>query len=265
MKFENVYWDARTMNDDHVLSPSILAIGDSWFWYPFPGGSLLNRLGRATAPKGHVILAIGNNGAEAYDYVKGKYRRDVRTALRFYGDGLSAVFVSGGGNDFAGLSDLRPMLKDRCGGETAAAGCFRTGDDEGTLQWLMGRVLENYGLLLWRIFERTPSLCKVFVHNYDFAVPDGRGVFGHAGWLAPALDAAGVPETLRQDVIRHIVAEFTKAMQQLRTGAPDRIVLVESAGTLDASGWANELHPTPAGFDRIAAAWKPRLAAAGLA
>lgn len=50
MKFENVYWDAGLMADD-AHSASILAIGDSWFWYPFPGGSLLNPLGRVVAGK----------------------------------------------------------------------------------------------------------------------------------------------------------------------------------------------------------------------
>ncbi len=53
MHFENVYWDAGWMKDDHRAA-SILAIGDSWFWYPFPGGSLLNQLGRVVAPMQHT-------------------------------------------------------------------------------------------------------------------------------------------------------------------------------------------------------------------
>jgi len=31
--------------------------------------------------------------------------------FRLYGDASSALFVSGGGNDFAAFSDLRPMLR----------------------------------------------------------------------------------------------------------------------------------------------------------
>jgi hypothetical protein len=40
----NVYWDEAGLKFAHVM-PSILAIGDSWFWYPFPGGSLVSHLG----------------------------------------------------------------------------------------------------------------------------------------------------------------------------------------------------------------------------
>ncbi len=111
MNFQNVYWDWPSMDADHH-SASILAIGDSWFWYPFPGGSLVNRLGPLVAPKEHFVLAIGNNGAEAYDYVHGKYRNAVTTALNFHGDGLSAVFISGGGNDFAGFNEVGSRLQE---------------------------------------------------------------------------------------------------------------------------------------------------------
>ncbi len=142
MNFENVYWDAGWMQNDH-RSTSILAIGDSWFWYPFPGGSLLNQLGRVVAPQQHTILAIGNNGAEAYDYVHGKYKTLVRTALQHHGAGLSAVFLSGGGNDFAGFNDLRPLLKDDCRKFKTAAGCYRPGVEERTLAWLMKKIAEQ--------------------------------------------------------------------------------------------------------------------------
>ena len=155
MTVGNVFWDMRNMQPEDGM-PSILAIGDSWFWYPFPGGSLLNQLGPLVAPKQHNILAAGYNGAEAYDSVYGKYEKAVRTALKLYGDGLSAVFISGGGNDFAGFS----------------------------------------------------------------------------------------------------VAKKNE----------DRVVLIKSAGTLTKEDWANEIHPKPVGFEKIAMQrWKPVLRDYGLA
>ena len=142
MNFENVYWDADEMQADGHAAP-ILAIGDSWFWYPFPGGSLLNQLGRVVADAQHTILAIGNNGAEAYDYVQGKYRTQVKTALEHHGDGLSGVFLSGGGNDFAGFNDLRPLLKADCSKAKTPQACYRPGDEERMLKWLMRKTAEN--------------------------------------------------------------------------------------------------------------------------
>ncbi|MBI2508692.1 MAG: SGNH/GDSL hydrolase family protein, partial [Betaproteobacteria bacterium] len=60
------------MADDHVM-PAVLAIGDSWFWYPI-GQSLLDPINTKVWNKQYCIYAIGANGAEARDYVEGKFR-----------------------------------------------------------------------------------------------------------------------------------------------------------------------------------------------
>ena len=152
----NYYWDENLMKNDGKL-PSILAIGDSWFWYPFPGGSLINYIGPVVEKKSHVILAKGMNGAEAFDYVDGKYAKSVREALRLYGAGLSAAFISGGGNDFAGFNDLRPLLKDDCSAESTAKGCFRPGDSG--LKGFFDRMDEYYRKLIGVIYTRTSPSC----------------------------------------------------------------------------------------------------------
>ena len=113
------YWDEAAMQRVLVM-PSILAIGDSWFWYPFPGGSLIRYLGPIVERKEHTILAYGMNGAEAFDYIDGKYKDRVTGALRRYGSSLSAVFISGGGNDFAGFNDMRPLLRLDCSAAQSA-------------------------------------------------------------------------------------------------------------------------------------------------
>ncbi len=266
MHFENVYWDAGWMKDDHRAA-SILAIGDSWFWYPFPGGSLLNQLGRVVAPMQHTILAIGNNGAEAYDYVHGKYKTLVRTALQQHGAGLSAVFLSGGGNDFAGFNDLRPLLKDDCRKFKTAAACFRPGEEERTLGWLMKKITENTSLLIGQIFMMARPGTLVFLHNYDYAYPSGKGVFGgKSDWLKPALADAGVPARLHHPCIKRLIDQLTKTLAAIAKQNPQRIFLVDSRGTLAPSDWANELHPKSVGFRKLAEQkWQPVLSAQGLA
>jgi hypothetical protein len=267
MVYENVYWDASWRQESGRF-PSILAIGDSWFWYPFPGGSLLNQLGPLTAAREHVLYAVGNNGAEVYDYVHGKYSKSVRTALNQLGSGLSAVFVSGGGNDFAGFNDLRPLLKEDCSAETTAEGCYRGGGATGTIGWLMRKTKENYELLLGQIFMAVPSFATVFLHNYDYALPSGKGVFGKDGaWLKPALDDAAVRAGLQSPCMEYLIDRFTAhVLEPLAAQDPDRIIVVDSRDTLDESDWANELHPKPRGFERIAKeCWYPELWAQGLA
>jgi hypothetical protein len=266
MNTGNVYWDSSSMQIDGVF-PSILAIGDSWFWYPLPGGSLINQLGQLVAPKSHFILALGNNGAEAFDYVYGKYSRSIRTALKMHGSSLSAVFISGGGNDFAGMNDLRPMLNADCSTETQASECFRAGVDAGTVAWLMAKTGESYRMLIGQIMAASRPETFVLMHTYDYAYPTGKGVFGNkSSWLKPALDDAKVPEGLQRDCIKLVIDALSTELQALTQIDPDRIFLVDSRGTLTEGDWANELHPKASGFKKIAkSAWLPSFKKLGLA
>ena len=258
----NYYWDENLMKNDGKL-PSILAIGDSWFWYPLPGGSLINYIGPVVEKKSHVILAKGMNGAEAFDYVDGKYARSVREALRLYGAGLSAAFISGGGNDFAGFNDLRPLLKDDCSAESTAKGCFRPGDSG--LKGFFDRMDEYYRKLIGVIYTRTSPSCHIIMHTYDYALPNGKAVFGDKGWLLPALVNAQVPAALHAACIAHLIDGFHTLLTGIASMDPQHLFVVDSRGTLAAKDWANELHPKGSGFKKIVRQrWAPLLKNVGL-
>lgn len=260
MTDRNVFWSEQDMKQEGKMA-SIIAIGDSWFWYPFPGGSLINQLGKLVKPREHVILASGYNGAEAYDYIFGKYEKNVRTILKLYGDSLSAVFISGGGNDFAGFNDLRPLLLENCSGATSAMACFNK-SPSGSLYRLMEKIENSYITLIGRILMYCTSnnFQRVFIHNYDYAIPSGAGVFGrNATWLKLALDDAKVPKEHQSACIRYILDQFTQVLEGIQKTNKDRVVLVRSNGTLSKEDWANELHPTPVGFEKIAQRWRGEL------
>jgi len=261
----NYFWDENLMRESAFPNPTILAIGDSWFWYPFLGGSLVNNLGEIVRHKRHVILAKGMNGAEAADYVEGgKYAVSVKEALRRYGAGLEAVFISGGGNDFAGMAQLRPLLKADCSQQTEAPGCFNDGSDG--LKAFLERVDDAYRKLIGQIYTRTPPGCKIVMHCYAYPIPNGRGVHSDQGWLLPALKDAGVPLALHQACLEHLLDAFCQVLGGIRSMDPEHLLLVDSRRALGAPDWANELHPTAAGFRKIAQQyWKPALEAAGLA
>ena len=245
--------------------PSILAIGDSWFWYPLPGGSLATSLSRIVGPHQHTMLAFGNNGAEAFDYVEGVYADVIERALARYGTSLSAVFVSGGGNDFAGFNDLRPLLGVNCSNCADAAACFNHGTGPGTIEDLFARVRRYYIELIDRIAANVPAAARVFVHSYDYALPSGQAVIGDKAWLKPALAAAKVPNGLRAPCVRYLIDEFSQQLTDLETLYAGRVVFVDSRNTLAAGDWANELHPKAAGFNKIARErWRPALENAGL-
>lgn len=263
---EKVYWDKTQMQNDGA-TPSILAIGDSWFWYPLIGGSLIVPLGELVARKQHIIYCLGNNGAEAIDYTQGRYRRVVLEGLRLYGSGLSAVFISGGGNDLAGRDDLLPMLNVDCSAATTAQDCFRAGSGTGTLSEMINRVDKSTQKLIAMAQAVIPPRSTIYLHPYDYGYPDGRGALGGSAWLKPALDEAKVPVVLHRPAVKLVIDRFATIFGNISAASSGRVFFVDSRGKLTRSTqWANELHPTPAGFKKIAFdAWQPLLVADNLA
>lgn len=253
------------MRDDGAV-PSILAIGDSWFWYPLPGGSLASSLARLVAPRQHTILAFGNNGAEAFDYIDGVYAPLIAAALERYGTGLGAVFISGGGNDFAGFTDLRPLLDVDCSACVAEDACFNHGAGLNSVEALFDRVKQSHIHLIDLVAAHVPASARIYLHNYDYALPSGKAVIGTRAWLKPALVAAQVPAGLRAACVRYLIDQFSQGLGELEARYGGRVVFIDSRGVLGPDDWANELHPKASGFTKIAKTrWKPALASAGLA
>jgi hypothetical protein len=189
----------------------------------------------------------------------------VREALRLYGMGLQAVLISGGGNDFAGFNDMRPLLKDNCAAETSAGGCFAQDGPDGLKEFLED-VDTSYRKLIGAIYTRTRLDCRIIMHSYDYAIPDGQGLFGDKAWLRPAMDDAGVPKELQRDCVVYLIDAFHDVLERIRRTDPTHLFIVDSRGTLDRADWANELHPTGAGFAKLARkCWRPVLHDLGLA
>ena len=107
----------------------------------------------------------------------------------------------------------------------------------------------------------------MYLHTYDYAIPSGKGVFGgNSAWLKPALVDAQVPQSLHQACINFLIDRFTARLKRLVRRHAGRVKLVDSRNTLVKDDWANELHPRPAGFRKIAReCWQPSLMRDGLA
>ena len=239
------YWDEVEMvnNGDGA---EILALGDSWFWYP--ANNLLNPIFRWLSPA-RVILALGANGAEAQDYLHDFYLDDFTRCLKTYTN-IRAVLLSGGGNDFAGLDDFGDILKEDCSGITDAAKCFKAGQPGR----LLDKVAAVYDELVARVKKHRPE-AKVFVHQYDYAIPTGKGFFGLGQWLKAPMDAASITDAnLQQQVVNRLIDLLGERLAALEAGSNGRGKFLRTAGTLNPEQWANELHPTPRGFNKIARA-----------
>jgi hypothetical protein len=260
---------------DHPIPPqpfaSNLALGDSWFWYPT--NNLVEALVRHMKDDAAPTQLMGYNGAtlDSLTSQNGQYSKEYNWELRPDNfQYISCVFVSGAGNDAV---DYKLSLKPDCSAITNPDDCFDAqslDDFLRQLRGLFGRLIHD----VWWAAEANQRLRmpKIFLHTYDYPVPDGRG-FKLPGikvtgpWLKNSMDAAHVPDDFdfRNAVTRTLIDRLAGMLQTLHQ--PERnVFLIDSRGALRSdkanymTDWDNELHPTPSGFDTVVASkWLPQL------
>jgi hypothetical protein len=254
-----IYKPGETWNPGEFAA--ILAIGDSWFWYP--KNNILQALLEHPALKDDYrnIQMLGYNGAAINQYVgSGKYATAFQNELRpLSSQYYSAVLISGGGNDAV---DYKLGLKADCSGLSNAEDCI---DPDG-LDNLMRDISGSLGLMVHDIawaFGKQNRMADVFIHGYDYSIPDGRGFslaglqFGGA-WLKPALDAAKVAadDMPLRTAICHLLLDKVNAVLENFDNPSQGVHYIDCLGVLrqDANyreDWDNELHPTFSGFKKI--------------
>jgi hypothetical protein len=241
--------------------PAILAIGDSWFWYP--KNNVLTAL--TTHPKMRdeyrSVEVLGQNGATISQYVEGgdyagQFQHELRPEnLKYY----SGVMISGGGNDSLnyGLG-----LNLDCTGITKAEDCISATGLDTLLRSISGALGHLIHDVAWA-FKGQNRPPEIFVHGYDYPVPDGRP-FSLAGlkvtgpWFKPALDTALVADDidLRKQVC-HLLVDALHSMLMRFDNPGAGVHYIDNRGVLSTApadyknDWDNEFHPTISGFGKI--------------
>ncbi|MCB1901156.1 hypothetical protein [Cognatazoarcus halotolerans] len=253
--------------------PTILAIGDSWFWYP--RNNVLQALVEHPRLKDpyRFMQLLGYNGAKLEQYVFGRYARDLEKHLSpGFRTAYSAIMISGAGNDAV---DYKLSLAKDCSSITDPAACL----DEAALQGFIGKLMAAMGALVQRItlaYGGESGRPDIFIHCYDYPVPDGRGfkladlkVTGP--WLKPAMSSRKVDKTLtfRTEVCRALIDHIARVYKDF-AASQSRVYCIDSRGCLInekyKKDWDNELHPSKAGFGQVVDRhWIPVLAEHGYA
>ncbi|MDM0032067.1 SGNH/GDSL hydrolase family protein [Variovorax sp. J22P271] len=249
------------MNLTLSASPSrlnLLAMGDSWFDYPFPIPKIgqsdvvahLKRL-PAVAPE---ILSLAHYGL-ATDELMGTTRRtELLAQLRDQKNGkFDAILFSGGGNDLAG-DQFRLWLNSHATSPTVPLNTARVGH-------ILGVIRAGYEDLIAARDEVDKAL-PIFAHGYDFAIPDARKVSCAGPWLQPGFaDRGWANLQSNTEIVKDLLGQFDGLLHKLEKAHPN-FIHVKTQGTLGAGvdQWANELHPTPDGFAAIAGVFVQALA-----
>lgn len=241
----------------------ILAEGDSWFEYPLPishGDGVIYQLEQLL---GYQIANMAHHGLEAEQMLGLSIRQDIIARLSDPSVQFDALLFSGGGDDIVGdqfciwLKDLPPVpppdqMLDMNIVSSALA------------------ILESEYRELLDIRNQYSPQTVIFAHAYDFPPITGKGVCGAGPWLKPSLDYAykhlGVanPDPNDEFIVVKTILQMLGAMLDRIAADPsvEKFVVVPTQGTLipDASDWQNEIHPSSAGFIKIAEKFQAALA-----
>ena len=234
----------------------IFAEGDSWFDYPIPffGGGIIPRLENRL---GVPILNLSKAGDEVR-YMLGVEERMLLTEHLTSGcpagGPWNVLLFSGGGNDVVDnpmalwIKDWDPTVPPV---DLIHKSRFETA---------LALVRAGYEDLIGLRDNLSPGTHLVF-YDYDFAIPDGRGVCGFGPWLKPTFDLRKFPlGVARQEVVKAMLLQFA-AMLTSVAGTASNITFINSQGTLkpQTSSWHNELHPSKTGFEKFADIFRDKL------
>lgn len=251
-----VYFPGETYGEAEY--PSALAIGDSWFWYM--RSNILDAVvhNKAMSRDHANIQAVGFNGAQLLDCVgAGKHADAVRHYLQQnFGKGFSEFYVSGAGND---AIKIGLALKKDCSSCKTPLSCL----DPVGFEDFLGRISSALSTLIYEIrwaYRNDNSAGQlIFIHGYDYPVPDGRGFAGGQGWIKPKMDDRGVDKDIefRKEFTKILIDRLNVEVFMQFHSPVNRVIYIDSRETLSfqsesyVKDWANEMHPTAAGFKKI--------------
>lgn len=231
----------------------MLAHGDSWFDYPLDGNSLSLPSTDVIAQlesMGNINPAIQNvshyGDATSEEMSLPKQERMIES-LQDPANWLSsgkpdAILFSGGGDDIAGNQFC--IYLDYA---NVAANGLNAARFQDVLAMVQGSYLD-----LFAFRDRYAPGVPVFGHCYDFPIPNGVHPICAGPWLQPSLTFAGWNVTQGTTIIHQALLDFRTMLMGLASSPVNQFVMVDTQGVLASGDWANELHPYPGGFSKIA-------------
>lgn len=275
-EFRRLYQQLRRDRSTFQTTPIIFCEGDSWFdtplamnlldWLVWPAPQT-ERKGAPLFGNGGLFFRTEASGALALEMFSAAGVRD--KAAWFGRFDFDLVLLSAGGNDFVGpflaelFADAPPMT---------VASAYQRVRDSGRY----AQVLASYQRLLAALQRIRPDI-TILAHSYDYPQLPGmpaRPTLHDLGlaalftrqagpWIAPALATALPAAADQRAFARRLIDGFvTHVLTPLRDGPSTGNVFdfVDLRGSLPRPDlWADEMHPTSAGFALLADKFRQRI------
>jgi lysophospholipase L1-like esterase len=243
----------------------LVAEGDSWF--DFPGDDVLALL---EDDFGYRVESVAHKGdtAEGMAYDNAQLQSLTRLFEHIKQDSRvpRAILLSAGGNDVAG-DEFALLLNHAASGLPPLNERIVAGVLEDRLRFAIGSIIAAMTTLAERLFG---TKIPIVLHGYANPVPDGRGFVGGfwvlpGPWLKPGFAAKGYEDMAANvRILEDLIARFNGMLQSI-AGSPGfehvsfvdlrRLLSNELTGNEYRRSWTDELHPTDAGFGRVAGAF----------
>jgi hypothetical protein len=195
-------------------------------------------------------LRLEDNGHEARIMQAGAQWEKMLKVLTKPKARFDMILFSAGGNDIVGRC-LLPLLRQR---ESWMS--WRDCINEQRFQWRLDQIEGAYHELLALRNDYHPA-AWIFSHDYDRAIPSDKpirfGPFKVGPWMKPYLEVKGIRDETEQRQIIWFMLERLSLMLQKLEQSNERFYHVRTQETLKESEWGDEIHPTKAGFEKIAA------------
>jgi hypothetical protein len=249
--------------------PVLVSEGDSWFQFPFFLKDVIDQLG-----SDHLIWSLDAAGDTALNMVYGdsEYMRELRRMKR---KKVRALLFSAAGNDVIGEDSsgnpvLQTLLKPFKAGQSAAWHI-----DQARLSKILDFLEKAYREVVTTI-RKEPGFARlpIIIHGYDYAIPGGfagdvrdPAWAAQDKWLGSAMKAKKITDvTLQREIIRVLIDALHDVLARV-AGDPEKthVHLADVRGTLALGEWADEIHPTDAGFKKVAKVFRKTLKEAGVA
>ncbi|NJM33848.1 MAG: hypothetical protein HC850_03090 [Rhodomicrobium sp.] len=254
--------------------PVLVSEGDSWFEFPWYLEDVIDCLGEdfsiwSLDAAGDTLKTIADE-------------REYLPALREFRSSVKAFLFSASGNDIIGedmfeidgQSVPRPvisqMLRPFAGGLTA-----RDYFDTDMFRGRIGFIEAKYAEIFAAIEAEFPEL-PVICHGYDYAIPAlATGETRKPSWVQVDYWLGGpfrrdlliADAAMQQEIVRLMIDELNLMLKRLcggnNSGGRFRNAWhVDVRGTLGMALWADEVHPTDAGYKLVAAKFRDTINAA---
>lgn len=261
-----------------LVSKRCLAQGDSWFSIgSIPPGATSNILAQLELTRAVAVVNCARPG-KLLDHMASTTADPI--FMRLFTGKLAvtwdAILISGGGNDLIDAASVGPSADPalRLLATPAERGANPTSGDD----YVSKPGWNTFASHLTAVFDRLVALrdqgpnnkIPMVFHTYANIMPRPSPVgFGKGPWLQPAMVAFQVPPADWLAVSEALMNRLATLLSLL-TSDPTRIlhlvdsrvaplVLGDQAATGVSGDFYNEIHPTRAGYTKLAAVWRPEL------